>query len=80
MARIRGVEKGKESWLLRLAHRFSRKQVGAELEPTAVMGHHGWVLAGAGAMEMSLGRATRVPESLKTLVDVKAAMQIGCPF
>ena len=66
--------------LLRFANRFSRKQIGVELEPMQVMGHHGWVLGGAGAMEMSLQRATRIPETLKTLVDVKAAMQIGCPF
>jgi hypothetical protein len=80
MARIAGVAKGRESWLLRFANRFSRKLTGAELEPTRVMGHNGWVLGGAGAMEMSLGRASTLPLQLKTLVDVKAAMQIGCPF
>ncbi len=80
MARIPGVPKGKESWLLRCANRFSRKETGSELEPTAIMGHHGWVLGGAGAMELALKRANRVPERLKTLVDIKAAMQIGCPF
>ncbi len=80
MARVPGVPKGKESWLLRFANRFSRKETGSELEPTAIMGHHGWVLAGAGAFELALKRANRVPERLKTLVDIKAAMQIGCPF
>lgn len=80
MARIRGVEKGAESLLLRFAHRFSRKKMGTEIEPTAVMGHSSWVLCGVGAMEMSLARATRVPEGLKTLVDIKAALQVGCPF
>lgn len=80
MARIPGVEKGKESWLLRFAHRYSRKKMKTEIEPTAVMGHHSWVLGGAGAMEMALERSTRVPEKLKMLVDIKAAMQVGCPF
>ena len=80
MARIPGVPKGQESWLLRFANRFSRKETGSELEPTAIMGHHGWVLGGVGAMELALKRASRVPERLKTLVDIKAAMQIGCPF
>ena len=80
MARIPLVAEGQESWLLRFANRFSRKETGSELEPAAIMGHHGWVLAGAGAIELALKRSTRVPDRLKTLVDVKAAMQIGCPF
>jgi len=80
MARIRGVEKGRESWLLRFANRFARRRIGAELEPTTIMGHHGSVLAGAGAMEMALGRASRVPERVKALVSIRAAMQVGCPF
>jgi hypothetical protein len=80
MARIEGVAKGRESWLLRFANRFARKQMGAEIEPTQIMGHHGWVLGGAGAMEMCLQRAHRLPDRLKTLVDIKAAMQVGCPF
>jgi hypothetical protein len=80
MARIAGVAKGEESWLLRFANRFTRKKMGTTIEPTQVMGHHGWVLGGAGAMEMSLERSRRVPVAVKTLVDIKAAMLIGCPF
>jgi hypothetical protein len=80
MARIEGVAKGRESWLLRFANRFSRGKLGAEVEPTAIMGHHTWILAGVGAMEMALERATRLPAQLKLLVDIKAAMQVGCPF
>ena len=80
MARIQGVSKDREGWLLRFANRFSRKKIGAEIEPTQIMGHHSWVLGGVGAMEMALERATRLPEQLKMLVDLKAAMQIGCPF
>ena len=80
MARIPEVPKGEEGWLLRYAKRFTKKKSGAVLEPAGIMGHSNWVLAGAGAFEMALGRATRVPEKLKMLVDIKVAMQIGCPF
>ena len=80
MARIRGVPKGKESWLLRYANRFSKKKVGSALEPAAIMGHQSWLLGGVGAYEMASERLTTVPEKLKSLVDVKAAMMIGCPF
>lgn len=80
MARIPGVPKGREGWLLRYANRFSKKKVGAAIEPVAVMGHHQWLLAGAGAYDMASERMTTVPARLKTLADIKAAMLIGCPF
>ncbi len=80
MARIPGVPKGKESWLLRYAQRYSQKKVGSELETAAIMGHHSWLLGGAGAYEMASQRMTAVPEKLKSLVDLKAALMIGCPF
>ena len=80
MARIPRVPKGRESWLLRMANRYSRKKAGAELEPSAIMGHQSWVLAGAGGFEMALERMKAVPASLKSLVSLRAAMQIGCPF
>ncbi len=80
MTRIAGVEKGKESWLLRIANRMTRKQRGVEFESVAIMGHNSWVLGAVGAFETAMGRAKSVPESLKTLVDIKTAMQIGCTF
>ena len=80
MARIRGVPKGKESWLLRYANRFSKKKVGSTVEPAAIMGHQSWLLGGVGAYEMASERLTTVPAKLKSLVDLKAAMMIGCPF
>ncbi|MFP6624571.1 MAG: hypothetical protein VCC20_13905, partial [Myxococcota bacterium] len=39
MARIPGVPKGREGWLLRYAQRFSKKKVGAVTEPVGIMGH-----------------------------------------
>jgi len=80
MARIRAVPKGKEGWLLRFAQRYSKKKVGSELETTAIVGHRSWLLGGAGAYEMASQKMTSVPEKLKSLVDLKAAMMIGCPF
>ena len=80
MARIPGVAKGQEGWLLRFANRYSKKKVGAATEPVAIMGHQPWLLVGAGAYEMGSQRQTSVPAKLKTLVGLKAAMMIGCPF
>jgi hypothetical protein len=80
MARIPGVAKGKENWLLRYANRFSQKKLGSALEPAAIMGHQSWLLGGVGAYEMASERLSSVPARLKSLVDIKAAMMIGCPF
>ena len=80
MARIPGVERGKEGWLLRLAKRISKQRVGAVPEPMRIVGHQPWLLAASGAYEMASERATSLPVKLKTLVDIKAAMMIGCPF
>ena len=80
MARISGVAKGQESWIVRFANRYSKKKVGVATEPVAIMGHQPWLLASAGAYEMGSQRQTSVPTKLKTLVGIKAAMMIGCPF
>ncbi len=80
MARIPGVSKGREGWLLRYAHRFSKKKLGAAIEPTGIMGHQPWLLEGVGGYEMTSERMTAVPAKLKTLADIKAAVMIGCPF
>lgn len=80
MARIPGVGKGQEGWLLRYAKRATKKKVGADIEPVTIMGHQPWLLAGGGAYEMASERMASVPEKLKSLVDIKAAMMIGCPF
>jgi len=80
VARIPGIPKGKQSWLLRYAQRYAKKQVGSELDTAAIMGHQSWLLGGAGAYELASQRMTAVPEKLKSLVGLKAVMMIGCPF
>jgi hypothetical protein len=80
MARIPGVRKGEESWILRLANRYSRKRLGAAVEPAQIVGHQPWLLAGIGGYEMASERLGSVPARLKSLADIKAAMLIGCPF
>ncbi len=80
MARIPGVPKGREGWLLRYAQRFSKKKVGAVTEPVGIMGHQPWLLAGVGGYEMVSDRMGTLPEKLKALAGIRAAMLIGCPF
>jgi AhpD family alkylhydroperoxidase len=80
MARISAAPVGEEGLLLRIAKRMSKKRVGAVVEPLLILGRNSWVLTAAGAYEQASSRASSVPEKLKTLVDIKAAMLIGCSF
>ena len=63
-----------------MGNRYSKKKLGKVLESVGILGHSGPVLAANGAFETLMERATRVPERLKSLAEIKAAMMVGCPF
>ena len=78
MARIGRVERGRESFVLRMVRRLSRRRLGVEAEPMEIAGHHTRLLLGVGAMEYALQGGGRVPASLKELAQIKAATLVGC--
>lgn len=61
-------------------YRETRKRFGRDLEPTQVLGHHGWMLAGMGAFETAMDKSDKVEEKLKSLAETKAALMVGCEF
>ncbi len=79
MARIRGVEQG-GSLLARAAFWMTRRKVGKVIRPVRVHALHTRLLTGYGQMEMAQEKARRLPAALKSLVHVRVAMRIGCPF
>ncbi len=80
MPKIDPVPSSEAGWLLKMANRYSKRLVGKELEPSAVMAHNTPVLAAYGLFEVAFGRARAVPERMKMLADIKVAMMVGCPF
>lgn len=44
------------------------------------MSHHPFVLGGYSGMEQGLAWAQRLPKDLKSLINLRAASLIGCPF
>lgn len=78
--RIEGVPDSGFRPLTRLTYWFSRHWFGDIAEPLTVMAHHGSILAGTNAFEMSLDHADQVDNPLKELAMVKAAMLVGCEF
>jgi hypothetical protein len=80
MAKIDPVAPNQAGWLLKAANRYSKRRVGRELEPSAVLAHHTAILGAYGLFELASGRAKSVPDRIKSLAELKAAMMVGCPF
>lgn len=80
MARIPGVERHKAGLVPRLAYWLTKRKVGRVILPIKIHAHHPRLLRGLGGMEMAQEAARSVDPALKTLVGVRVAMRIGCPF
>jgi hypothetical protein len=86
MARIKSVEPGEGSWLIRLIYwvvkRTMRKLTERSTvpEPIKITAHHPRLLKALGQMESGQAAAKSVPAALKSLASIKAATLVGCPF
>lgn len=78
--RIAGVPESTRDPVVRTAYRSSRKKTGAVVDPLRVFAHHKTLMLGYGAMETATERADLVPERLKHLAEVRAAMLAGCEW
>ena len=78
--RITGVPDSSRNPFVRGAFRSARKRGGEVLDPLRIFAHHPTLLAGYGAFELATERATRVPERLKHLAELRAAMICGCEW
>lgn len=79
-ARIAGVPDSARSPLVRYAYRDSRRRSGEVMEPLRIWAHHPTLLAAYGAFELGTERAHRVPERIKHLAELRAAMLAGCEW
>jgi hypothetical protein len=78
MARIEGLEA--RGLFLRFVYWLTRRKVGTVVEPVRVLAHHPTLLMGVGHMERAFEKSRHVDSTLKSLVQVRAAAMIGCPF
>lgn len=78
--RITGVPDTTRNPLVRGAFRNSRKRSGDVMDPLRIYAHNPTVMAGYGAFELASERSTRVPERIKHLATVRAAMVCGCEW
>jgi 4-carboxymuconolactone decarboxylase len=83
---MKGIEPHEAGWFTRLVYGVVRRKIGKItgqkrlIEPIKVMAHHPRLLRSFGQMEMGQESARSVPARIKSLVSIKAATLIGCPF
>lgn len=81
VGRIAGVPDSTRNPLVRYAFRSSRKHGGgAVMDPIRVFAHNPTVMAGYGMLELASERSSLVPERLKHLAVLRAAMLCGCEW
>ena len=80
MARIAGVPKNQAGVFVRLAYWMTRRKLGRVVTPVTLYAHHPRLLRAYAHMEMGQEQARAIAPELKTLLHIKVAMMIGCPF
>lgn len=80
MARILGVEESEANMFTRFAYGMVRRKVGKVIMPMKVHAQHLKLFGGMAAMEMAQDKAHDVDTVVKSLVQIRAATLIGCPF
>ena len=79
-SRVAGVPEHEAGPLVCASYAYTKRQYGKLLEPLAVSAHSRPVMIGMGGFELALDRANRVPDRLKALGELKAALLAGCDF
>jgi 4-carboxymuconolactone decarboxylase len=80
MARIQGIAGSDAGLVARVAFWLTKRKVGRVVMPVRIHAHHTRLLRAYGAMEMGQEAARTVDPALKTLVSLKVATLVGCPF
>jgi hypothetical protein len=80
MPRIPEVEPSQANLLTRFVYWMTKRSIGRVIVPVKVTAHQPRLLRGVGAMEQAQAAVHSVPQTLKELASIKAAMLVGCPF
>lgn len=80
MARIQGIDGKRANLFTRLFYWLARRKIGRVPEPLRITAHQPRLLAALGGMEMAQEAVRSVDGVVKAIVQIKAAMMIGCPF
>lgn len=80
MARIDGLDPNQISLPMRLVFSRIRKLIGKDLTPYKIQARVPRVFWISILTEMLLGQKARVSQRLRSLVQLRTAARVGCPF
>ena len=78
--RIKGVDPENASESVKPVFQHSLDLFGRVITPNLVMAHRPEILLAAAKLGQAIGASTVVEGRLKTMVSVRAAQMVGCPF
>jgi hypothetical protein len=80
MARVEGVDPKKTSFLMRQVFKKVRKILGRDLTPQKIIARVPRVFWVNALTEWLLGQKAQVPQRQRSLVLLRTAVRVGCPF
>jgi len=80
MARIEGVDPARTSFLIRQVFKKVRKMVGRDLTPQKISARVPRVFWSYSLVEWLLGQKAKIPQRLRSLLLLRSAVRVGCPF
>lgn len=80
MARIEGVDPKQTSFLMRQVFKKVHKLLGRDLTPQKIQARVPRVFWVNVLAEWLLGQKAKVPQRLRSLVLLRTAVRVGCPF
>jgi hypothetical protein len=80
MARIEGIRDKQANLFTRSVYGATRRKIGRVPESVRITAHQPRLLAALGGMELAQEGMRSVDPVIEALVDIRAAMLIGCPF
>ncbi len=78
--RIRGLEKNEASWSMRALYFLLRRQFGKVLTPITVWARRPAITVAMTSMMAAVEYSKALDPIVKTLVSIRAAQMVGCPF
>lgn len=80
MARIEGVDPSQTTLLMRQVFKKVRKMLGRDLTPQKISARVPRVFWTNTIMELLLGQKAKIPQRQRSLVMLRTAVRVGCPF
>jgi len=80
MARIEGIDPKQTSFLMQQVFKRIRKLLGKDLTPQKIQARVPRVFWANTILEILLGQKAKVSRRLRSIVQLRTAARVGCPF